>query len=566
MFILTLELLSISIFVSPTHTILCGSAVTLTPSTVCSNVPGNMYGSTLTAPTTINVPDCAAVPPIPTRDIWYRFVAQTTNPTITLSSVGVNLSPNVGMQLLSNNCGAAFTSFYCGTTSIVANHIIPGTTYFIRVYSTGAAPITTVGWGFNICIQDPVSPPPFNDNCANAINLPIWNTCNNVSGNMAGATPSGIPLGGACIGPQAYDVWYKFTAVNATATLTLGGIGAGFATPRMEILSGSCGAPVSIACGVSPLPVAGLVAGSVYYVRVYSTTPPPPNGNARFNICATTTNAPVRFGNSYVNISKRTTGGVVEPGDTLEIRMTVNHTSGTIYRLRYVDNVPTNTAMLTGATDRLRVITNEGLNYKQYTLAGGDDAGTYVAAPPAGQYNIRMNLAFGPSASGAPFNNTSTDITNTTGEGVAGADRPRGGGGMLFATAYRVVVTGAVGNTITLNPGQFIYRTSLPGADITLTATPFQIMISAPLSLCSNSIGLNNAAEFGGTFGSGSTLNRSTDLTIPIAGYTFISDVNVYNGVGDGRYALVKNISPRSGTAENGPEKKYLQCTHCPCL
>ena len=49
-------------------------------------------------------------------------------------------------------------------------------------------------------------------------------------------------------------------------------------------------------------------------------------------------------------------------------------------------------------------------------------------------------------------------------------------------------------------------------------------------------------------FGSGSTLNRSTDLTIPIGGYTFISEVNAYNGVGDGRYALVKNISPRSGT------------------
>ena len=246
---------------------LCTSAVTLTPSTACNNVPGNMYGSTLTAPTTINVPDCAAVPPIPTRDIWYRFVAHTTSPTITLSNVGVNLLPNVRMQLLSNNCGASFTSFYCGTTSIVANHITTGTTYFIRVYSTGAAPITTVGWGFNICIQDPVSPPPFNDNCANAINLPIWNTCNNIGGNMAGATPSGIALGGLCVGPQAYDVWYKFTAVNATATLTLGAIGAGFVTPRMEILSGSCGAPVSLACGVSPLPVAGLVAGSVYLCK-----------------------------------------------------------------------------------------------------------------------------------------------------------------------------------------------------------------------------------------------------------------------------------------------------------
>ena len=453
------------------------------------------------------------------------------------------------MQLLSNNCGATFTPYYCGTTSIAANHLTPGTTYFIRVYSTAAAaPITTVGWEFNICIQDPVTPSPYNDNCATAINLPIWNSCNNIPGSMAGATPSGIPLGGACVGPQAYDVWYKFTSVNTTATLTLSSIGTNFVNPRMELLSGTCGAPVSIACGVSPLAAAGLVAGSVYYIRVYSTTPPPPNGDARFNICVATTNAPVRFGNSYVNISKRTTGGVVEPGDTLEIRMTVNHTSGAMYNLRYVDNVPTRTTMLTGGTNRIRVITNEGLTYKQYTTTAGDDAATYIAAPPAGQFNIRMNLAFGATAPGTPINNTSTEFASATGQ-MASADRPRGGGGLLFATAFRVRVTGAIGDTITLNAGRFLYKTaSGAGPDITLTATPFKILISEPYSLCTNSIGINNAAELGGTFGSGTTLTRSSDLSFPIAGYSFISEVNAYTAVNDGRYSIVKNISPRSGT------------------
>jgi hypothetical protein len=530
---------------SPTNN-LCGGSVLLTSSTSCVLTGGNMYSATLTA-TTINAPDCSGG--LATYDVWYRFVAQTTNPTITLSSIGSGFSGVARMQLLSNNCGGSFTSYFCGTTSIAANWLTPGTTYYIRVYGTGALPGTTNGFGFNICVTDPVAPPPFNDNCANAINLPIWNTCNNIGGNMAGATPSGIALGGLCAGPLAYDVWYKFIAVNATATITLGGIGANFLTPHIEILSGTCGAPVSIACGVSPLGAAGLVAGATYYVRVYSTTAPPPNGNARFNICATTTNAPVRFGNSYVNISKRTTGGVVQPGDTLEIRMTVNHTSGTMFNMRYVDNVPTKTAMLTGAGDRIRVITNEGLVYKQYTLAGADDAATYKAVPGAGEFNIRMNLGFGGTAPGTPVNNTALEFVSATGQMVAGADRPRGGGGLLFATAYRVVVTGVIGDIININPGQFIYKTAAgAGPDVTLTATPFQIKISAPLSLCSNSIGINNASESGGTFGAGSTLNRSTDLTIPIAGYTFIPDVNAYNGVGDGRYALVKNISPRSGT------------------
>ena len=128
------------------------------------------------------------------------------------------------MQLLSNNCGATFTPYYCGTTSIAANHLTPGTTYFIRVYSTAAAaPITTVGWEFNICIQDPVTPPPYNDNCATAINLPIWNSCNNIPGSMAGATPSGIPLGGACAGPQAYELWYIYRS-QYNRYLTLSGM------------------------------------------------------------------------------------------------------------------------------------------------------------------------------------------------------------------------------------------------------------------------------------------------------------------------------------------------------
>lgn len=526
---------------------LCGSSILLTSSTACVNTAGNMFGATLTA-TTINAPNCGSAA---TYDIWYRFVAQTTNPTITLSSVGASFAGVAGLQLLSNNCGGSFTSFFCGTTSIAANFLTPGTTYFIRVYGTGAVPPMATGWGFNICVTDPVSPPPSNDECSGAVTLNVNNACNNVPGNMAGATPSSPALGGSCTGPLAYDVWYKFTAISTATTVDLSSPGTNFVTPGIEVFSGNCGGLTSIACGNDPLNVPGLTVGTTYYIRVYSRTAPPPNGNARFNICLTSTTAPiVRFGNSYVNISKKTTGGVVEPGDTLEIRMTMHHTSGTtMTNLRYVDNVPTNTAMLTGPTDRIRIITNEGLSYKQYTLAAGDDAATYLATPPGGQFNIRMNLSFGASVPGVPPDNSSTNITNTTGT-MANTNRPTlFGNSLLFATAYRVVVTGNVGDTITLNPARFIFRNG--GVDVPLVATPYSLLISDPLSLCSNSIGLNNATESGGTFGTGNTLNRPTDLTIPITNYSFFNDVNAYNGLGDGRYAIVNNISPRSGTNRN---------------
>lgn len=393
-------------------------------------------------------------------------------------------------------------------------------------------------------------PPPSNDECSNAVNLAVNFACSNIPGTLLAAAPSAIPLGVGCPGSLVADVWYKFTAVNNTASVELSNLGSSISSnARIEVLTGNCGSFTSVACGTTPLSMAGtLTAGTTYYVRVYANSGSIPNANANFNICIRSSILPsVRFGNSYVNISKKTTGGVVEPGDTLEIRMTVQHsqTSTTMSNLRFVDNVPTNTTMLTGTNDSIRIITNEGLTYKKYTPAADGDAATYLAAPPAGQFNIRMNLSFGTSSPGTVPDNTATNITTTTGSMVS-TNYPRGGGALLFATAYRVVASGGLGDTITLNPAQFIYRTG--GSDVTLTATPYKILISDPLDLCANSIGINNAAELGGTFGSGPTLNRPTDLTNPIPGYSFLNNVSGSNGLGDGRYAIVNNISPRSGT------------------
>ena len=526
---------------------LCGSPTVLTSSNSCVSTSGNMYAVTLTSPTTVTAPNCASAA---TYDVWYRFVAQTTNPTITLSNIGSDFT-NPSLQLLSNNCGGTFTQLYCGTTSISANHLTPGTSYLIRVYSTGSAPTSPTNAGFDICVTDPVSPPPSNDECTNAVTLSVGTNCANLAGDMAGATPSAIPLGGSCTGPNVYDVWYKFTAVNNNATLTLNNFGANFQANRgVEILSGTCGSFTTIACGFTTVSTSALTPGTTYYVRVYSTAAPAPNGNARFTICATSSSLPVvRHGNSYVNVSKKTTGGVVQPGDTLEIRMTIHHSNATsMTNLRFIDNIPSRTQMLTGTGDSIRVITNEGLTYKRYSLAAGDDAATYLASPAAGQFNIRMNLGFGVTNPGIPVNNSATESASATGS-MSNSNNPRGGGGLLFAVAYRVRVTGAIGDTIVLHPAQFVYNHS--GSEIILTATPHKILISDPLTLCSNSIGLNSATEFGGTFGTGVTLNRSTDLSTPITGYSFLNNVTAYNGLGDGYYAIVKNMSPRSSTNRN---------------
>jgi len=74
--------------------------------------------------------------------------------------------------------------------------------------------------------------------------------------------------------------------------------------------------------------------------------------------------AMIKFGNSYVNLTKKTIGGPVQPGDTLEIRLNfyVNknyHGTGNMYKVRYYDSLPTNTSILAGS--RLNLISNEGV-------------------------------------------------------------------------------------------------------------------------------------------------------------------------------------------------------------
>src|SRR5690606_22127496 len=83
----------------------------------------------------------------------------------------------------------------------------------------------------------------------------------------------------------------------------------------------------------------------------------------------------IDFGKSYINVSKGLNGGTVEPGDTLEIRASVVVRSGTYDSVGYYDVVPAGTAYIPGT---IRVLTNEGKIYKQFTDAAGDDPGRIV--------------------------------------------------------------------------------------------------------------------------------------------------------------------------------------------
>jgi hypothetical protein len=272
-----------------------------------------------------------------------------------------------------------------------------------------------------------------------------------------------------------------------------------------------------------------------------------------------------RNGYSYVNITKQTIGGTVEPGDILEIRHSVHikwgYNGGTVYKVRYYDSLPTHTTMMTSPTDFLRVITNEGVTLKSYTTTKDTDAGTYLANPPAGEYPIRINLGSAPTAP------TSNRLTIETGAGninvssVTAGDKPRWYSGHLFSTAFRVKVTGTYGDTIKLGAAKFYYSNSVAVPASAIQVYRFNIIISKNDALCTNTTGANFAGESGGTFGSGTTLTWPTLPTFPILGYSYISTVTNPT-VDDGMYSLMKNTSPTNST--NTTANRELNCGNPP--
>ena len=263
----------------------------------------------------------------------------------------------------------------------------------------------------------------------------------------------------------------------------------------------------------------------------------------------------LKWGNSYVNLSKKAVGGPVEPGDSLEIRVNfyINKNyngTGKMYKVRYYDSVPSNTAMK--GTDSLDLISNEGLIMRHYSQTSDSDPGTYnPAAGYAGAYQIRINLGAGTSAP-AGIQPMATTNSNGAGTVTGGTTFPTFSSGSIITTAFRVLVTGSYGDTITLGTGKIAYRTTSAGlVDSFLTFTPYKILIQKPSALCANGSSTNFAAESGGTFGTGVGRNRSTPPSFLIPGYTYLPNSNTSISINDGYYAIVNNVSPTSSTFPN---------------
>ncbi|MGC4040801.1 MAG: fibronectin type III domain-containing protein [Flavobacterium sp.] len=149
------------------------------------------------------------------------------------------------------------------STTYVANNLIPGTAYVFYVRAV-CGPNDNSEWAaLNFATR------PSNDDCANASFAIVNQNLNCVQtthGTLAGATASTptTTCGGA--GAANDDVWFTFTATSPTHIISFNNV-----TPATDIsyaiYSGTCTGLTQVGCNTG----AGLVAGTTYYIRVFST-------------------------------------------------------------------------------------------------------------------------------------------------------------------------------------------------------------------------------------------------------------------------------------------------------
>lgn len=240
------------------------------------------------------------------RDAWYRFTATTATHTIRLANVkyvGFGQPSDFYLEAFSGDC-ANLRHLFCvyggswnGGSSVNSEirwgDLVPGAAYCFRVYNPSNSDIT-----FEVCMGTP-PPPPANDACATATALPVSPDADcaaPTAGTTQNAGISPIPATLQCMDCWNYDVWYSFTATQATHRIALTDVVNADKPSEMQYLSaqlfsGNCANPVfaqksAVTSGSDALVANQLTPGQTYLLRVaayYYTSAVP----ISFNICVT---------------------------------------------------------------------------------------------------------------------------------------------------------------------------------------------------------------------------------------------------------------------------------------
>ncbi|HRD56408.1 MAG TPA: hypothetical protein PK504_00095 [Ferruginibacter sp.] len=242
----------------------------------------------------------------------------------------------------------------------------------------------------------------------------------------------------------------------------------------------------------------------------------------------------VDIGKSYANISKIKTGGTYNPGDTIEVRVTIavktQGSATTIDSVQVFDNVPLKTIYIPGS---MRVATNEGITYR-------------------GPFTEAVDGDWGKNTVGAITINVGNKANGTRG-GRLKSDSSRPSfynSHCIMMVCYRVRINPSANYFDTLKFGGSVrYRPISPaGAAVTHVFPEYKIILFQNNGYCVNSTNVSATSDFGGTFGQGTSHNRAA----PLAFTTTYIKQNISTGQpNDYYYAIVKNSSPTSATNPN---------------
>ena len=131
----------------------CGAAFMLTAGPTCSPTAGTLLNADAT-----NLEATCSGAATTSADVWYKFVAESTFPTVTLSNIGSNFNTaGPRIQILSGTCGSQTVRACSNTlTATPSTALTLGTTYYIRILTnTNTGTPVTGNWGFNICVTNP---------------------------------------------------------------------------------------------------------------------------------------------------------------------------------------------------------------------------------------------------------------------------------------------------------------------------------------------------------------------------------------------------------------------------
>ncbi len=239
----------------------CENAIALNYSDVCFPTPYNSVYSTAESVATAPAPTCGFYQG---GDVWFTI---NTPPSGEFAILKNNLDgPPTQLAIYTGSCGD-FTQVTCsGSNEINFNDPALGNqTLYIRAWAIN----TAQGALFDVCIINTAVAE--NNNCADAINLPVTATCEpQIFNNYNATEENGLAPTPSCGFYQGGDVWFTFTVpASGVFQIYLDNLTPG--NYAAELYSGNCGSFNQVACSNSfPLSAnAPAAANQTAYLRIF---------------------------------------------------------------------------------------------------------------------------------------------------------------------------------------------------------------------------------------------------------------------------------------------------------